>query len=134
MKNSRIDSYYEPVYQYTLVVANKYTKLEDLQNLYVYADKVELDDKILEGIATTSCCRRKEDNAPVILVKYNHDSTVTSINKSLDIINTCSHEATHVALNIYESIGQNICFCTPEPFCYLTAWATECIYKTISNK
>lgn len=134
MKNSRIDSYYNPVYQYTLVVANRYTKLEDLQNLYIYADGVELDSNILDGLCTTSCCKRKEDGALVVLVKHNKDTDVTSLDKNLDLINTCSHEATHVALDIYEGIGQNICFCSPEPFCYLQAWATECIYKTITNK
>lgn len=132
-KKSVIDKYYLELYDVYLVVANQYTKLEELQKLYSYSDKVELNDRILEGCATTSCCIDKKTEASVILVKYNKHSRNKELDKTLDFINTVSHEATHVALDIYEMIGQNICYCTPEPFCYLQAWATEHIYKTLKK-
>ena len=132
-KKSVIDKYYLELYDVYLVVANQYTKLEELQKLYSYLDKVELDDRILEGCATTSCCIDKKTEAHVILVKYNKCSKNTELDKTLDFINIVSHEATHVALDIYEMIDQNICYCTPEPFCYLQAWATEHIYKTLKK-
>lgn len=132
-KKSIIDKYYLELYDVYLVVANQYTKLEELQKLYSYPDKVELNNRILEGCATTSVCIDKKTEAAVLLVKYNKCSRNKELDKTLDFINTVSHEATHVALDIYEMISQSICYCTPEPFCYLQAWATERIYKTLKK-
>ena len=63
-----------------------------------------------------------------------NDECSKSADKKLNRIGTISHEATHVALDIYDYIEQNICNCSPEPFCYLQEWAFECIYKTLSKK
>ena len=136
MKNSKksvIDIYYNEIYEVYLVVANQYATLEELKDKYTYSDGVELDSNILDGSCTTSRCHDKLTNACVILVKFNHLTKDKSKNKTLDLVNVCSHEATHVALDTYELISQNVCFCTPEPFCYLQAWATERIYKTLKK-
>ena len=134
MKNKkRIDTYKNDIYFADLVVANEYVKLEDLKKLYIYSDEVELDNFIMEGSATTSTITRKADNAPCILVKYNRPTKVKSVNKTLDLINTVSHEATHVAMDTYSFIHQNIYDTSSEPFCYLVGWASECIYKTLKN-
>ena len=128
-----IKTYYSSIYQVTLVVANEFVELEYLRKRYVEPDGVVLSEDILSGLATTSKCIDIKTNGICILVKYNKDTDVKNLDKNLDFINTCTHEATHVALDIYQLIGQNICFCTPEPFCYLQAWATECIYKTLKK-
>lgn len=128
-----VDSYYSDIYQVKLVVANSYANIEYLRKKFEEPNNVELNEDILVGIATTCRCIDKKTGEVCILVKYNKPTSVTSIDKKLDFINTCSHEATHVALDIYELIGQNVCFCTPEPFCYLQAWATQCIYKTLTK-
>ena len=133
-KKSIVDEYYIQIYYVCLVVANQYTELKDLQKKYAYYDGVELEESILEGQATTSICKNKNTEGPVILVKYNRITRNKSINRTLDFINTISHEATHVALDIYEKINQKICYCTPEPFCYLQGYITECIYKTLTKK
>lgn len=133
-KKSIIDTYYNETYDIYLVVANKYATLEELQELYVYSTGEELDDRILSGAATTSTCYNKKTGAMVSLVKYNTDVRHSDLDKKLTFINTCSHEATHVALDIYEVINQTICNCSPEPFCYLQGWATQCIYKTWTKK
>lgn len=124
---------YSSIYPVDLVVANKYTTLEELKELYIYSDGVELDEQIMDCDATTSTIKRKSDNKFCILVKYNHPAKYVC-NAKLEFINTCSHEATHVALDIYEFIHQNVCNCSPEPFCYLQGWATECIYRTLTRK
>ena len=134
MKKSIIKTFNNSTYDIDLIIANQYTTLKDLEKLYNYSDKEDLDNRILEGYATTSIVCRKKDNAICILVKFNGYSKKKGINKHVDLINTCSHEGTHVALDIYEIINQNICFCTPEPFCYLQAWATTCIYTTLTEK
>ena len=102
-KKSRIEEYYSDIYDVYLVVANENVTLEQLRKRYKHPDGEELKEEILDGSATTC------------------------------LVNICSHEATRIALDIYEMLGQNICFCTPEPFCYLQAWATECIYKTLTK-
>ncbi len=133
MKNSIIDTY-ETIYSTDIVVANKYATLEQLKELYCYSDNVELNDDILSGNATCSTCIRKSDNKPVVLIKYNYDTKIKSMDKKVDFINTICHEAGHAVLDIYERIGQNICFCTPEPFCYLLGYIAECAYKTLTKK
>lgn len=132
--NSRsiIDTY-SCIYPVDLVVANKYATLEELKELYVYSDCTELDEDIMNGDATTSDIKRKSDDKFCILVKYNHPAK-HKCDAKLDFINTCSHEAGHVTLDIYEFIHQNVCNCSSEPFCYLLGWATECIYKTLTRK
>lgn len=134
ISNSRaiIDTY-TSIYPVDLVVANKYVTLEELKELYVYSDDLELDEEVTNCDASTCTVKRKSDNKFCLLVKYNHPAKHIT-DKKLDFINTCSHEATHVALDIYEFIHQQVCNCSSEPFCYLQGWATECIYKTLSKK
>lgn len=134
MKNNKkyIDTY-STIYGVDLVVANKNVTLKDLQNKYTYSDDRELDD--IDCIASTSYCKNKNTNRYTILVRYNHDSKVKGIDKRLDFINTCSHEATHVVMAIYHYINEKI---FPEDsnelLANLVGWATECIYKTWTKK
>lgn len=128
-KKSRIEKYYNDVYEVYLVVANKYATLEQLKKNYSYADGVELDEEITKDSACTARCKDIKTGRPVIIVKFNE----TVKDAKLWFTNTTAHEATHVALDIYEMIQQNVCFCSPEPFCYLVGWATECIYKTLTK-
>lgn len=132
-KKSIIDTY-STIYFVDIVVANQYATLEELQELYKFPDGDELDNSILDCECTTSTIRRKEDSKDCILVKYNRPTRIKSIDKTVDFINTISHEATHVALDIYEHMNQNVCFCSPEPFCYLQGYAAECIYSTLVKK
>lgn len=132
--NRSIIDTYSTMYFVDIVVANEYTTLEELKELYTYMNKKELDDDILNGQSTVSTVIRKSDNVDCILVKYNRDATNPNINIELDRVNTVCHEATHVALDIYEAIGQDVCFCSPEPFCYLVGYAGECIYNTLNKQ
>lgn len=132
--NRSIIDTYSTMYFVDIVVANEYTTLEELKKLYTYMNKEELDDDILNGQSTVSTVIRKSDNVDCILVKYNHDATNPNVDIELDRVNTVCHEATHVALDIYEAINQNVCFCSPEPFCYLVGYAGECIYNTLNKQ
>lgn len=137
ISNSRaiIDTYTN-IYPVDLVVANKYTTLEELRELYDRGEEQELSDTMVDSTcnATTTYVRRKKDGKSCILVKHNNNESTKNVDKKLNLIRTISHEATHVALDIYDYIEQNICNCSPEPFCYLQEWAFECIYKTLSKK
>ena len=132
-KKSRIEEYYSDIYDVYLVVANENVTLEQLRKRYIHPNGEELNEQLLEGSATTSTAVDKKTDASVLIVKYNHHPRNKTLNKKTTLVNICSHEAVHVALDIYELLGQNVCFCTPEPFCYLQAWATECIYKTLTK-
>lgn len=136
MKNSKkksiIDTY-TTIYFVDIVVANKYATLEELKELYTYSDGTELDESLMSSECCTATCLRKSDNHAVCLVKHNRDSRIKGIDKHLDLINTVCHEAGHVVLDIYENIGQQVCNCSPEPFCYLLGYVSECIYKTLKK-
>lgn len=132
MNKSIIDTY-TTIYYVDIVVANKYTTIEELKQLYTYCDGAELDDRVTDCECTTSACTRISDNKNVILVKYNRDSAVKGTNKQLDLINTAAHEAGHVVLDIYDHMNQQVCNCSPEPFCYLLGYVAECIYKTLKK-
>jgi len=128
-KKSIIDKYYNDVYNITLVVANKYITLEQLKKKYTYYDGVVLDEDIIKFSACTAKCKDIKTGRYCIIVKFNE----TVKDAKLWFTNTTAHEATHVALDIYELIQQQVCFCSSEPFCYLVGWATECIYKTLTK-
>ena len=130
-KESIIDTY-STIYYVDIVVC-KYTTIEQLRELYDYSDTEELGEDITHFECSTTRCRRKSDNKDIILVCYNHDSRIVGTNKKLDLINTITHEAGHVALDIYAHMQQDICQCSSEPFCYLLGYIGECIYKTLTK-
>ena len=132
-KKSRIDEYYSDIYDVYLVVANEKVTLEQLRKRYKHPNGEELSEDILQGSATTSTAVDKKTDASVLIVKYNRLPCNKTLNKKTTLVNICSHEATHVALDIYELCNQDVCFCSPEPFCYLQGWACECIYKTLKK-
>lgn len=132
-KKGIIDTYYNEIYDVYLVVANENVTLKQLQSKYTYRGGAELDEVILSGSCTTAECKHRNVETDVILVKYNHGTRDKAIDKRLNLVNIISHEATHVALTVYDWCGQNICFCSPEPFCYLQGWAAERIYKTLTK-
>ena len=134
MNDKSIIDTYPTIYYVDIVVANKYTTLDELKELYTYSDGVILDEQVTKQLCTTSTCTRISDGKDVILVKYNRDCDIKGIDKKVDLINTVAHEAGHCVLDIYEHMGQNICNCSPEPFCYLLGYVAECIYKTLSKK
>lgn len=133
-KNKAIIDTYETLYTVDIVVANRYVSLNALQKLYKYCDNVELDECICDGLCTTCTVTRKTDNKTCILIKENAETSVKSIDKKADRINTIAHEATHGALRIYEIIGQSVCMCGTEPLCWLTGYIAECIYKTLFKR
>ena len=130
---AKIDTYPIDIYSCDLVVANQYTTVEQLKELYCFYDGVELSEDIMDGNASTSKCKDIKTGKAVALVKFNRNSAVKGVDKTLSLINIISHEAAHVALDIYELCNQHIYFGSPEPFCYLQGWACECIYKTLKK-
>lgn len=131
--NISIIDTYTTIYYVDIVVANKYTTLEELKELYTYSDGVELDDSILHSECCTATCKRISDNKDVILIKDNKDSTIKGIDKQVEFINTVCHEAGHAVLDIYEHMNQQVCNCSSEPFCYLLGYVAECIFKTLKK-
>lgn len=131
--NISIIDTYTTIYYVDIVVANKYTTLEELKELYTYSDGVELDDSIITPECCTATCKRISDNKDVILIKDNKDSALKGIDKQVEFINTVCHEAGHAVLDIYEHMQQQVCNCSSEPFCYLLGYVAECIFKTLKK-
>ena len=131
MKKSRIDVY-PTVYNVDLVVANKYTTIKEINRRYETVERKEFVDD--DCIAFTERGYDKKTGKAIILVKYYHPNIVTNIDKKLDLINTCAHEALHVCMTIYSKIGEDVYKNdSNELFAYLIGWVTECIYKTVSK-
>lgn len=135
MKKSIIDTYKTSIYPVEIVVANEAVTLEELKEQYMYSDEVELDDCIMEGVATTSTAKRKSDGVYVALIKLNHDLPKYKVdNKKAYVINTYTHEAVHAAIDIWDFIGSIVDIRHQEPIAYLAGYISECIYLTHSKK
>ena len=133
MNKKRIDIY-KTIWDIDIVVANKYTTLEDLKEVYTYSDDKELDDFITDGCGTTSTVKNKETKALCCLVKYNRNITRKDYDHLLDTINTAVHEAVHCCLDIYSNCHVDIHYDNQEPVAYEIANITTNILKTILNK
>lgn len=136
---SRIDIYETP-YEVYLAIANKYTTLEELQEIFTYSDGAELDDSFLQDEdghkyqGVTVSVKRKSDNRQFLLVKYITETSVKVPDKLLDTINLADHEACHVLLDLYRIIGNNVDLNNQEQFAYEHAYITTLILKNWLNK
>lgn len=132
MKNSKksiINKYYSDIYEVDIIIANKYTTVEQLKKKYTYYDGVIIEDDITKPYAIVAKCKDIKTGKYCILIKFNIDSKDYGKAK---LINTLSHESLHATLFIYELIHEDISHeTTNEPLCYLTGWISECIYKTV---
>lgn len=130
-KNKSIIDIYPTIYNVDLVVANKYTSIDKINKSYKTVDNKDFADIDDETIAFTQPGYNKKTNKPIILVMYCKDSDDKSIDKKVDLINTCAHEATHVCMRIYSKIGENVFKDdSNELLAYLLGWITQSIYKT----
>ena len=137
-KKSRIDIYETP-YEVYLAVANKYTTLEELQEIFTYSDGAELDNDLLHDTdgypyqGVTVRVRRKSDNRQFLLVKYISETTV-KVDKLLDLINLADHEACHVILDLYKIINHDVNLDDQEQFAYEKSYITTLILKNWLNR
>lgn len=126
---------YGTVYGVDIVIANMNVGLTDLTKDYTYSDNIELDEDVMECLASTSTAKNRKTNRYCILVKLNNLSSIKGINKTLDLINTASHEALHAALRLYQFAGQDIdVHANNENLAYLVGWLTEIIYGVWTMK
>lgn len=134
-KKGKVDRYYCELYDTYLYVANRDATLSQIRKYVKWSDGEEFDEPVDNDAAATTFFNLtdKETTADAILVKYNANTQNKKIDKVIDRVGIATHEATHVALRIYQLLSQNVSFESQEPFAYLVEWATECIYKTIRN-
>lgn len=134
-KKARIDTY-STMYDMDFVVANENVKLNELRKLFEEQDGSELDECYEKWDGCCGTVIRKKDKAKILLVKFNRigEGFVSSGDKTLDIIDTCAHEAVHVALDIYNCVNAKIDTDNQENFAYFVAYITERIAKTLLNK
>lgn len=134
-KKARIDTY-STIYDMDFVVANEHVTLDELKKLFKYSNDQELDEDQEKLNCCTSIVKRKSDNATCLLVKFNNngDGFSSSGDDLLDLVDTCSHEAVHVATDIYNCVGATIDVENQENFAYFVGYITERILKTLLNK
>lgn len=133
-KNKSVIDTYQTIYNVDIVVANKYTTIKQINKQYETINHQPFEDSDV-ALAWTDIGYDKKTNKPIIIVKHEKDSDVTTVDKKIDLVNTCAHEALHVCMNIYSKIGEKVFEQdSNELFAYLIGWVTECIYKTWTKK
>ena len=134
-KKARIDTY-STIYDMDIVVANELVTLKKLRELFEYRDGKELEECYTDWDVVTGSLKRKSDGAYVVLIKFNRisDGFVSSGDKLLDMIDVCTHEATHAALDIYNSVSAAVDMENQENFAYFVAYIAERAAKTLLNK
>lgn len=123
---------YPTMYGLDLAVCNTKCSNNDIKKLFVKISKEELTDNDL------SCdCRgytfnllSRKDYTPTVLVKIFKTEGKTKKDKDIDLLNTITHEATHVLLDTYSKINENISLDYQEPAAYYMGWIVSNIYKT----
>lgn len=130
--NKAIIDVYETIYDMDIVVANKYTTVEQLNKVYCDVQHDDLSE--IDAVAYTEVGYDRKTDKAVVIVKYVRDSKHAK-DKKVDLINTAAHEALHVCMDIYSKIGEKVFEQdSNELFAYLIGWVTECIYKTWTKK
>lgn len=123
-----IDYYSIPLYNCKIVVIKnpdpeKISKRFDIQ-------KERIEDDWKEGIYGCSYGggrdKKTGEYVQLILI-YPHENT-------LQLVNTCSHEALHATEDILHWKGMKLCNETHEPYAYMVGYITEQIYKTATKK
>jgi hypothetical protein len=134
--NKSIIDVYPTIYGVDLVVANRYTTIEQINKSYCTVDHEDLIDTDAAGYTayTEAFLCDKKTNKPCILVRYMQHPKYAK-DKKLELINTAAHEALHACMDIYSKIGEDVYKNdSNELFAYLIGWITECIYKTWTKK
>jgi hypothetical protein len=132
---------YKSMYPLELVVVNGSVTLEQLRKQYCEIDGTEIEDfNRTRWNAVTFKGIRKSDEHRVVIVWLQNPEDVyytkgsSKIYKDITYAGVISHEAAHVALTTYDTVGEGICTVDQEPFAYYLQWIVECIYKTMSKK
>ena len=115
---------YSTVYSYDVyVVANPDKDI--LNKRFGWGNKEFYDPKYESNMAYT--CSNATD------LKNNKYCFVVIINShpnSLELINTCAHEATHVVHDLLSECKIKLTEDTEEVYAYFVGYMTECIYTT----
>ena len=132
---------YKSMYPLELVVVNGSVTLEQLRKQYCEIDGTEIEDfdRSRWGAVTFKGIRKSDEHRVVIVWLQNPEDVyyvkgTTRLEKEQSYVSVIAHEAAHVALTTYSTIGEGICTVDQEPFAYYMQWIVECIYKTMSKK
>lgn len=123
---------YPTMYGLDLAVCNTKCSNNDIKKLFVKLSKEELTDNDLNGDCkgyTINLLSRK-DYTPTALVKILNTEGKTKKERDIDLLNTITHEATHVLLDTYSKMNENISLDYQEPAAYYMGWIVGNIYKT----
>lgn len=136
-KNSKtkkgIIDVYPTIYSTDIVVCNKYVTAKQLNKQYMYVDGIDFTE---EDFATPCCCkgRERKTNNNVLILIYTDSGYTSKKEANEDLVNICSHEATHAAMFICSRIGQDIDKDDINEFmAYLIGYIAKCMYKTVTK-
>nr|DAM86504.1 MAG TPA: peptidase [Caudoviricetes sp.] len=123
---------YPTMYGLDLAVCNTKCSNNDIKKYFVKLSKEELTDNDLNHDCrgyTINLLSRK-DYTPTALVRILNVRSKTKKGRDIDLLNTITHEATHVLLDTYSKMEENISLDYQEPAAYYMGWIVGNIYKT----
>lgn len=123
---------YPTMYGLNLAVCNTKCSNNDIKKLFVKLSKEELSDSDLnyncKGYTINLLSR--ENYKPTSLVRIFKTECKTEEERDIDLLNTITHEATHVLLDTHSKMNENIYLDYQEPAAYYMGWIVGNIYKT----
>ena len=123
---------YQTIYNIDLAVCSTKCSNDNIKKYFVKLSKEELTDSDLEYNCrgyTINLLSRK-DYTPTTLVRILNVEGKTKKERDIDLLNTIAHEATHVLLDTYSRMNENISLDYQEPAAYYMGWIVGNIYKT----
>ena len=123
---------YPTIYDIDLAVCTTKCSNNDIKKNFIRLSKEELSDSDLDCDCRGYTIRllSRKDNKATILVRILRVDGKTKKEKDIDLLNTIVHEATHVLLDTYSKIDENISLDYQEPAAYYMGWIVNNIYKT----
>lgn len=127
MRDNRIHEFYPSVYPRRVWIVKK------ASNDQIKASFCERDGKeIVFGNDTgnEAACMV----FPSIMLKENGKYGVLVVMREDLNVGQIAHEASHVALEIFNDVGACITYGNQEPYAYLVGWVADCIYQVKTGK
>lgn len=123
---------YPTIFDIDLAVCNSKCSNNYIKKNFITLSKKELTDSDLDLDCKGYTMRllSRKDNKATILVRILGVDGKTKKERDIDLLNTIVHEATHVLLDTYCKIDENISLDYQEPVAYYMGWIVNNIYTT----
>lgn len=120
-----VDRYENGIYPHSVLYVAKHATYDNLKNKF-NVTKEDFDGSFDACLLSGLTNKDKKESCFLVLLEddlLKRDAAYK--------IGACAHEALHYTINLTEYIEMKMNRTTGEACCYLTEWATKCIYNTL---